>query len=89
MTMHSKAILACAALWLSAPAGAQAQTAAELTMTAVRLQAGESIALDGTLSHPAWQRAPVHDRFVGKFPLAGATPVQGTKAQVLFDDQAL
>ena len=39
-----------------------AQTAAELTVTAVRLQPGESIKLDGTLSHPAWQRAPVHDR---------------------------
>ncbi len=87
--MHSKTILACAALWLSELAGAQAQTAAELTMTAVRLHAGESIALDGTLSHPAWQRAPVHDRFVGKFPVAGAPPVQQTRVQVLFDERAL
>ena len=66
-----------------------AQTAAELTVTAVRLQPGESIKLDGTLSHPAWQRAPVFDRFTSKFPLAGVTPVQATKVQVLFDDQAL
>ena len=66
-----------------------AQTAAELTVTAVRLQAGERIKLDGTLSHPAWQRRPVYDRFTSKFPLAGVTPVQATKVQVLFDDQAL
>ena len=66
-----------------------AQTAAELTVSAVRLLPGESLGLDGTLSHPAWQRAPVHERFVAKFPLAGAAPVQATKVQVLFDEQAL
>ena len=66
-----------------------AQTAAEFTVTAVRLQPGESIKLDTSLSHPAWQRAPVYDRFTQKFPLVDVTPVQATKVEVLFDDQAL
>src|SRR3954464_13398186 len=33
-------------------------------MHAVRLRPDEHLVLDGTLSHPAWRRAPVYDRFV-------------------------
>jgi Domain of unknown function (DUF5916) len=58
-------------------------------VTAVRLAAGERLVLDGTLSHPAWQRAPVHAGFVEKDPVNGAVPSQATRVQVLFDDQAL
>ena len=75
--------LAAACTW------APAQTADELTITAVRLQPGEHIKVDGTLSHPAWQRAPVYKRFVEKFPDTGAAPSQETRVQVLFDQQAL
>ena len=56
---------------------------------AARLQPGESIRLDGTLSHPAWQRAPAWDRFVGKYPVFGGEPAQKTAMRVLFDDRAL
>ena len=56
---------------------------------AVRLQGGERLVLDGTLSHPAWQRAPVFDRFVEKDPVNGGPPPQQTRVQVLFDEQAL
>jgi hypothetical protein len=58
-------------------------------ITAVRLKPGESIALDGSVSHPAWQRAPVYSRFITKDPIFGAAPVQATQVQVLFDDRAL
>ena len=73
----------------AACAGAAAQTADDLTITAVRLQPGERIKVDGTLLHPAWQRAPVYKRFVEKFPDTGAAPSQETRVQVLFDQQAL
>ena len=58
-------------------------------MHAVRLRADERLPLDGTLAHPAWQRAPVHDQFVEKFPVTGQTPNQVTRVRVLFNDQAL
>ncbi|MDP3223673.1 MAG: DUF5916 domain-containing protein, partial [Rubrivivax sp.] len=66
-----------------------AQNTDPLTITAARLLPGEQIKLDGTLAHPAWQRAPVFDRFVEKAPENGATPSQRTRVQVLFDDRAL
>ena len=58
-------------------------------LQAVRLNAGEALVLDGSLSHPAWQRAPVFDRFIERDPVMGAAPVQATRVQLLFDDQAL
>jgi Domain of unknown function (DUF5916) len=65
---------------------AQAQNNA---VQAVRLLAGEQLVLDGGLSHPAWQRAPVFSRFVEKFPNTGGPPSEETRVQVLFDDHAL
>ncbi len=58
-------------------------------VTAVRLGAGERMLLDGSLSHPAWQRAPVWSRFVEKDPRHGAVPPQSTQVQVLFDEEAV
>lgn len=66
-----------------------AQRDADMAVQAVRLQPGESIALDGSLSHPAWQRAPGWSGFVEKDPVNGAVPPLATKIQVLFDDRAL
>ena len=77
-----------ALLALPAPAIAQPDEAA-FTITAVRLAPGEMIKLDGSLSHPAWARAPVWGRFVEKEPRPGAAPPQETRVQVLFDDRAL
>ncbi|MFY9514442.1 MAG: DUF5916 domain-containing protein, partial [Rubrivivax sp.] len=71
--------------WLLLPLSALAQE----PMQAVKLQPGEQLRLDGTLAHPAWQRAPVYDRFVENDPVNGAAPPQRTQVQVLFDDQAL
>jgi hypothetical protein len=59
------------------------------TVHAVRLAPGERIVLDGTLNHPAWQRAPAHHRFVAKDPVYGEPPPQRTEFRVLFDEQAL
>ena len=81
------------ALALTAPSPAHAQSPAaplsDNAITAVRLAPGETIVLDGSLSHPAWQRAPVWSRFVEKDPVFGAKPPQETRVQVLFDDRAL
>ncbi len=72
----------------TAPVVAPATLAIE-AIQAVRLLPGESIVLDGSLSHPAWQRAPVHSRFIGRDPVFGAQPPQPTHVQVLFNERAL
>lgn len=79
-----------------APTPAQAQARADLTavlgggsIVAARLLPGEQIKLDGTLNHPAWQRAPVFNNFVQKWPETNVRPSRETRVQVLFDDQAL
>lgn len=64
-------------------------TVAGAPITAARLLPDERIRLDGTLSHPAWQRAPAHADFVQKFPEAGPKPDRETQVRVLYDDQAL
>ncbi|HLL19884.1 MAG TPA: DUF5916 domain-containing protein, partial [Rubrivivax sp.] len=80
-------LLLAAVLW-AAPA-APARAADETAVTAAPLLPGESLVLDGRLDHPAWQRAPVHDRFVETAPVAGAVAAQATRVQVLFDQAAL
>jgi hypothetical protein len=84
------------ALWLAAAflAGATGRTLAApdgepADVIAVRLQPGERLRLDGTLSHPAWRRAPVFADFVEKMPELGSVPKHATQVQVLFDDDAL
>ena len=86
-----RAVLAGAVVvWTQTIASAQAPPAGEhRALQAVRLDAGETLPLDGTLSHPAWKRAPVYDRFVEKDPVFGALPPQVTRVQVLFDEKAL
>jgi hypothetical protein len=71
---------------LAAPAWAQDTND---TVQAARLAPGETMTLDAKLTHPAWQRAPVYERFVEKDPVFGAAPVQRTRVQVLFDERAI
>jgi hypothetical protein len=80
----------------AAPASAPATTQdvardvdARLGMHAERLRPGERIALDGTLSDPAWQRAPVYNQFTEKDPVNAAKPKYETRVQVLFDGEAI
>ncbi len=68
---------------------ALAQPAPSAGLRAERLQPGERIVLDGSLSHPAWQRAVPHTRFVEHAPRQGAAPPQRTQVQLLFDENAL
>jgi hypothetical protein len=73
----------------AAPVAATAPDDARDTVRAVPLLPGERIVLDGTLNHPAWQRAPAHGRFTAKDPVFGVAPPQRTEFRVLFDGQAL
>ncbi len=75
----------CALLLLASAARATGSGA----VPAQALLPGESVNLDGTLSHPAWQRAAAHERFTEKDPVNGAAPPQQTRFQVLFDERAL
>ncbi|HLL10855.1 MAG TPA: DUF5916 domain-containing protein, partial [Rubrivivax sp.] len=70
-------------------AAAAADAAGQDALTAAALLPGEVLVLDGTLNHPAWLRAPVHDRFVETAPGDGTAPAQVTRVQVLFDQAAL
>ena len=70
-----------------APSAAQAND--QQAITSVALRADEHITLDGSLSHPAWQRAPVFHQFVEKAPATGGQPRHETRVRVLFNDQAL
>ncbi len=58
---------------------------------AVALGAGEKLTLDGRLDEPAWQRAPLHERFVQFLPTDKQPPPAGyrTTVQVLAQDDAL
>ncbi len=75
-----------ALLWLAAALLPAQATGA---LRAVPLAADERLLLDGTLDHPAWARAPVHDQFVEKAPLTGGPPAEITRVRVLFDRQAI
>jgi Domain of unknown function (DUF5916) len=54
-----------------------------------KLNAAETLPLDGTLSHPAWQRAAVYDSFIERDPNNGAAPKQRTTVRVLSNERAL
>jgi hypothetical protein len=58
---------------------------------ALGLDAGETLTLDGRLDEPAWQRAPLHERFVQYLPTDKQPPPAGyrTTVQVLAQDNAL
>jgi hypothetical protein len=77
--------LYCLALLLSTHAHAQEPP----PIRAERLQPGERIVLDGTVSNPAWQRAPVFNQFVENGPARGEPAKYETRVQVLYDEHAL
>jgi Domain of unknown function (DUF5916) len=89
MWMRRLLLACCTLFWMGVNAQALTAVAAGDTITAVRLRPDEKLLLDGTLSHPAWLRAPVHTSFVEKDPVFGAVPKQATRVQVLFDEAAI
>jgi hypothetical protein len=58
---------------------------------AVELAAQEVVVLDGRLDEPAWQRAPLHERFVQFLPTDRQSPPAGyrTTVQVVAQEHAL
>src|SRR4051812_38343687 len=85
-TMISSVLRPIAALlFLAAALAAHAQEPGAIV--AVKLSPGETIRMDGTLSDPAWQRAPVFSDFVTKEPVFGQKPVYETRVQVMYDDR--
>jgi hypothetical protein len=58
---------------------------------ALDVDANEKLTLDGRLDEPAWQRAPLHERFVQYLPTDKQPPPSGyrTTVQVLAQDDAL
>jgi hypothetical protein len=81
----SAALLASFISFISFPLVAQEPP----PVNAVRLNAGERITLDGTLSAPAWQRAPVFKQFVEHSPNRERPAKYETQVQVLYDEHAL
>ena len=59
------------------------------TLTAVRLEANESIAIDGVLDEAAWQRAVPATDFLQQDPILGGTPTERTEVRILFDRERL
>jgi Domain of unknown function (DUF5916) len=86
-------LVGACALALVGSAGAQSSPSqapgVPAALRAEKLRPDERIVLDGSLSHPAWQRATAHERFSENQPRSGAIPPQRTSVQVLFDEQAL
>lgn len=76
----------------AAEAGARPYTGsdsnARRTARAVRVQGAPPV-VDGDISDPVWQTAPVITDFVQFEPLEGAPPSQRTELRILYTDQAL
>lgn len=68
---------------------AQAQTAAPQAIVAIRLTDNAVVPLEASFDAPVWNRAPIYNAFVERWPVTGATPPQETTVRVLYDDQAL
>jgi hypothetical protein len=56
---------------------------------AIKLEPHETLTIDGRLDEPAWQRAPVLDRFWELFPQAEVAPRVKTDARFAYDAHAL
>ncbi|HYV93520.1 MAG TPA: DUF5916 domain-containing protein [Chitinophagales bacterium] len=53
------------------------------------LRINNTITLDGKLSEPEWQLAPVMDDFMQTDPYPGDTPTEKTEARILYNDEYL
>jgi hypothetical protein len=88
-------VVGLATLLTTAPAVAQQAAGGNVlppdrrTMTALRLNADEQIALDGVLNEGAWQRAVPASDFTQQDPILGGTPTERTEVRILFDGERL
>jgi hypothetical protein len=91
------------ALWILAPGTAWGQTTDQIdsvaagangeppalpALQAVRIQ-GSPPVIDGDLSDPAWDVAPLATDFVQVYPREGEPASEPTEARVLYDDEAI
>ncbi len=75
-------LLACAPL--------AAQEAATPSLSAFRIQGDSAqIVVNGLLTEPAWQAAPVDDGFRQREPVEGAAPTEVTEVRVVYDETTL
>ena len=79
------------ALMSVTPAYAQTSTTSgqERALTAIRLQAGERLILDGRLTEEAWRRAQPASGFVQQDPNTGDPATEQTEVRVLYDDHRI
>lgn len=85
--MRRAACVLCAAL-ASSPVAA-AQHAGQPAVTAVRLEPGEVLRLDGRLDERAWSRASAVTDFRQREPAEGAPATEATEVRVLYDGATL
>ena len=78
-----------AAVAPSATAMAQNQQAARRTMTALRMDAGERVVLDGRVDESVWQRAQPATDFIQQDPDLGAPATERTEVRIVFDGERL
>ena len=58
-------------------------------MTAVRLEDGERIELDGRLDEAVWQQAVLATDFIQQDPVFGGTPTERTEVRIVFTSESL
>jgi hypothetical protein len=87
--VRATVLAGCVAAALAGATARAADPPPEQPIHAARLLPGERLKLDGTLSHPAWRRAPAFENSYEIEPVRGREPSYRTRVQVLYDDQAL
>src|ERR1041384_2897290 len=75
-------------LGLTAPLHARERSQGLRTLSARRIH-GTTPVIDGRLSEPAWQNAPVATGFTQNTPHGGAPATERTEARVFYDDDAI
>ena len=83
-TLKSLLVWPCGAVILvfggvEAAAQTTSNGTADRSMEAFRLEAGESVALDGDLSEPVWRRARPATEFLQREPTEGVEPSERTE----------
>jgi len=87
-------LVALAVALLAAPVGAQEADARPLpegrrSMTAVRLEPGERIELDGILDEAVWQRAEPATDFIQQDPVFAGAPTERTEVRIVYTAESL
>ncbi|MBI2186775.1 MAG: carbohydrate binding family 9 domain-containing protein [Acidobacteria bacterium] len=67
----------------------QGDSSGRRTMTALRLQEGEKLALDGVLDEPFWSRTIPAANFIQQDPQNGRPATEPTEVRIAFDGDAL